>query len=133
MKPEIIETDKFILRIHDENNLLEYIVKENATIDVHEVLEGKQLLGKARPNKKFYVLAQGIGFFTCTRDARIITSSKEYSDNTYAIAFYTKNPSILILSKMYMKINKPHVPTRVFNDLEAARKWLTEKMVVKSH
>jgi hypothetical protein len=124
----VIETDKFIMKIHDQSNLLEYIIKENVYMDVDDVWAGKKLLTAAYPNRKFYVLAQGIDFFTLTKEARKVTSTADYSDNTLAIAFFASNPSIFLLGKMYTKINKPIVPTNVFYNLDEAREWLFEQM-----
>ena len=87
MADEIIETDKFIMKIYDENNYIEYTVKENATVNAQDILDGKKRLTKLRPGVKFYVLGEGIGFFTLSKEAREILATKEYSDNTIAVAF----------------------------------------------
>jgi len=124
---EIIETDKFIMRVYP-NDYLEYVIKENVSIEAKDVLEGKSKLTALKPGKKFYVLAEGIEFFTLTKEARAITATKEYSDNTLAIAFYTSNMSIYFLGQMHEKISKPFVPTKIFIDREAAKTWLNEQM-----
>lgn len=124
---EIIETDKFIMRVYP-NNYLEYVIKENASIEAKDVLEGKSKLSALKPGQKFYVLAEGIEFFTLTKEARAITATKEYADNTLAIAFYTSNMSIYFLGQMHEKISKPFVPTKIFIDREAAKAWLNEQM-----
>lgn len=107
---------------------MEYTIREDATIDVADVIEGKKLVTSRWPNKQFYVLAQGINFFTLTRETRRLTSTKEFASNTKAVAFYTTNTSILLLSNMYLKIDKPAVPTKFFNNKEAAMEWLRERM-----
>jgi hypothetical protein len=128
---ELIETEKFVMKIHDENDLLEYSVKPGVLLDIKEVLHGKKLLSEARPGKKFFVLATGFELFTISKEARKITATAEYGDNTHAIAFYTPNPSIFLLGKMYIQINKPLVPTSVFYHLHEAREWLYEQMKAK--
>jgi len=59
MEFETIETDKFIMRIYDDNNYLEYVIKGGVTIDADDVIEGQeknlQLSGR---EKKFFVLAK---------------------------------------------------------------------------
>ncbi len=124
---EIIETEKFIMRVF-KDNYLEYVIKENARLDVEDVLEGKAKLTALKPGKKFYVLAEGIEFFTLTKEARAVTTTKEYSNNTLAIAFYTSNMSIYFLGQMHEKISKPFVPTKIFINKEAAKTWLKEQM-----
>ncbi len=128
MKFETIETDKFIMRIFDDNNYLEYVIKDGVTIDEKDVIEGKKRLTALRPGKKYFVLAEGVEFFTLTKEARRVTATKEYSDNTLAIAFYTSNMSIYFLGQMHEKVSKPFVPTKIFISREAAKKWLFEQM-----
>jgi hypothetical protein len=128
MSYQTIETKKYILRIHDKNDLLEYIVKEGVTIDVEDCLEVKQNLSELRPGTKFFVMAEGVEFFTLTKEARALSATKKFSDNTIAIAFYTTNSSLLLLGEVYNKINKPAVPTKIFNDREEAKEWLAKQM-----
>jgi hypothetical protein len=126
MPYEIIETDKYLMRIHDDN-LFEYIVKPGATINAADVIAGKKSVVARYPNSKFFVLAEGIEFFTITSEAREVAASKEHGDNTHAVAFYTTNVSIFLLGEMYNKINKPHVPTKFFYSKESAWEWLSEQ------
>lgn len=128
MANEIIETDKYIMRIHDRKRLLEYIVKEGVKLGVKDLLEGKKALVQLRPGMKFFVLAEGVEFFTISREAREMCATKEYADNTVAIAFYTTNISILLMGEMYNKISKPAVPTKIFNNRDTAKEWLMEQM-----
>ncbi|MCW3105392.1 MAG: hypothetical protein JWO09_3832 [Bacteroidetes bacterium] len=128
MVNEIIETDKYTMKIHDQECLLEYIVKEGVKLDVDELLEGKKALTKLRPGVRFFVLAEGIEFFTISKEARDLCATAEYSDNTIAIAFYTPNISLLLMGEMYNKINKPAVPTKIFSQRDTAEEWLREQM-----
>jgi hypothetical protein len=128
---KIIETEKFVMKLHDDNNLLEYIVKPGVLMDTKELLLGKELLEEVRPGEKFFILAEGVELFTVTKEARKLAATREYSDNTHAIAFYTHNPSIFLLGKMYQQINKPAVPTNVFYNRDEARDWLLEQMKAK--
>src|SRR6476620_3532186 len=121
MKPEIIETEKYIVRIHDENNFMEYIIREGVIIDAVDAREAKRKIVAIRPEVKFYVLAEGVEFFTLTKEARQLCATKEHLDNTIAIAFYTKNVSIRLLGEIFNKINKPAVPTKVFTNRENSR------------
>jgi hypothetical protein len=125
---EIIETDKYIMRVHDDECMLEYLVKEDVTISAADVIAGKAALSKIRPGIKFFVIAEGIGFFTITKEAKEICATSEYADNTVAVAFYTTSTAILLMGEMYNKINKPVVPTKIFNNRELAQEWLKEQM-----
>lgn len=126
MAYEVIETKKCIIRLYDDD-LLEYSIKEGVVLNAADVLFGKKETTRRRPGKKFYVLAEGVDFFTMTSEAREICASKEFSDNTHAIAFFTHNISVMLLGELYNKINKPHIPTKVFYNLDNAREWLNEQ------
>lgn len=125
---QIIETNKYKFKIYSNEAYMEYCIKEGVSIDVPDILEGKRLVTEAFPGVKFYVMAEGINFFTLTPEARKLCATAEYSDNTIAIAFYTTNVSILLLGEMYNKINKPVVPTKIFNNRDNALEWLKEQM-----
>lgn len=125
---EIIETEKFTMKIYDDRNYLEYSIKPDVTLDVADLLEGKKKLTRLRPNSRFFVLAEGVQFFTLTRQARDLSATAEYSDNTRAIAFFTTNISIYLLGQIYEKINKPPIPTRIFVNKTSAKKWLLKQM-----
>jgi hypothetical protein len=124
----IVENDKYLIRIYRSRNYIEYSVKRGVTIDVSDLLEGKRMITAHSPGVKFYVLAEGVDFFTFTQPARELSATKEYSDNTLAIAFYTTNVSLILLGEMYNKINKPAVRTRIFKDRSKAREWLEKVM-----
>lgn len=130
MTYETIETEKCIIKIH-EDDLLEYFIKEGAVINAADVLFGRKEIVKRYAGKKFFVLAEGIDFFTLTGEAREICASEAFSSHTHAIAFYTHNISVMLLGELYNKINKPHVPTRVFYNLDNAREWLNEQRLMQ--
>lgn len=127
MSLHVIENENYKIEIF-EDNYLEYTAKEGALIDAKAVKEGKEAVVAFSPGIKYYVFAQGVEFFTLTKEAREICATKEHSDNTVAIAFYTANISILLLGEIYNKINKPAIPTKIFSDREKAKEWLKMQM-----
>jgi hypothetical protein len=126
--PTIIETEKYLMEIQDNTNLLEYTIKESIGFDAEDAIDAKQKLARLRPGEKFFVLGKGFGFFNVTSAARALAATREFSDNTIAIAFYTSNVSVQLLGEMYIKLNKPAVPTRIFKSLFSAREWIQEQM-----
>lgn len=124
MKYDHIETNKYILKIYPEENYLEYIIKTGVTLDVEDAIRSKKETLKLYPFKKFFVLAESVEFFNLPKETRRYTSTREFSDNTVCIAFYTENFSLAILGEMYNKINKPVVPTKIFTNRQVAKEWL---------
>jgi hypothetical protein len=128
MHCEIIETEKYIIRIDAESRYLEYTIKEGITYGADDARKSKAEVTKRYPGLKFFVLGEGVEFFTMTKEARELCATKEHLDNAYCVAFYTRNISIMLLGEMFNKINKPAVPTKIFTDRERAKKWLRKQM-----
>lgn len=123
-----IETDKVILTIH-ENNFAGYLIKQDVILDEKAVRETKRILEEFRPGAKYFVLAEGEGFFRVSRKARRLGASRSFSSHLAAVAFYSTNFSLHLLSELYNKIDKPAVVTRAFRDRELAMDWLGSLML----
>ncbi|MCE3229296.1 MAG: hypothetical protein K0S32_3847 [Bacteroidetes bacterium] len=122
-----IEADEGTTKIY-ESGLLESFINEGAYIDVPYLLEGKKLLDELGSDRKFYVLSESSGFYRISKEARELSASKEYSAHIAAVAVITKHISIKLVFDLYLKIDKPAVPTKAFTDREAGLKWLDERM-----
>lgn len=59
-----------------------------------------------------------------TKDARIVTSSKEYGQKTIAKAILVETLGEKLLGNFYITVNKPFTKTKLFNDRETAISWL---------
>jgi hypothetical protein len=126
---ELIKREKYWMWVDAQNQYMIFNVKPDVVIGVPEIRASKKIIEQAYPGVKFYILSIGQEFFTFTREARAYAATKEYSQgNSIAVAFHTTNLALHILTKMYLRINKPHVPTAIFTNLENAKFWLQEKM-----
>jgi hypothetical protein len=132
MSIDTIHCEKYTFKIDVENQFMEFVIKPDITIDVEDVMEAKKITVERYPDTKFFVVAQGVEFFTLTKKARSLTATKEHSDNTIAIAFYSNNATLQFVGNMYLKIDKPHVPTKIFSNLNTAKEWLQEQMKRKT-
>lgn len=121
-----IDNDNFTLTIYSDD-YMEYIVKPGAVIDANTVAETKKKVTDFRHGAKYFVYAEGVEFFTFTKEARALVATGEHLDNVYANAFYTTNISLLLLGEIFIKINKPAVPTKTFNSRQQAKEWLNEQ------
>ena len=63
-----------------------------------------------------------------TPEARKVGASKENTKNLVAHAMVVKWLGTRMGANVFLAINKPHYPLRVFNDEAKAVKWLLEKM-----
>lgn len=122
----LIKTFKTIegkISIYD-SGLVESYINEGAYIDTAYLIEGKKRLMKVYPNMKFYVLAEGLGFFRISKEAKELAAGKEYSDHLAAVAVISNHVATNLILDAYQKINKPVVPTKIFTDRELAIEWL---------
>jgi len=119
----IIETDKYIVR-ELESGLLENFIKEGA----HIVAEDVRLLKKANmqisTRDKYVVLVNSSQFNSISKEARELSASKEFSNETIAKALMTPSTGHKLIVQFYLRVNKPHIITKPFTDKNLAINWL---------
>jgi len=59
-----------------------------------------------------------------SREAREVYANEGAEGKVKAVALITKSAMGRIVGNFFLGFNRPSVPTRLFNDAEAARKWL---------
>jgi len=117
------ETNAFTLVIHD-NLLKEFKVKKNVMLQEKDVWESRDLSVKYKPNTKFFVLVEGEENSQVSADARRAVASDEYYKDVAALALYSNKTLGAIGGNLFLKVNRPKVPTRFFDNREKALKWL---------
>jgi hypothetical protein len=127
----IIESEHYMMKIHG-STLVEYLIKEDVTVDGDFVRRAQAELEKKRRERKYYVLVEGVGFFNVTSEARALIASAEVSNHLEAVAFYTTNYSLGLLAELYNQINKPSVITRSFANRDEALEWLHDMMKINT-
>jgi len=128
MHDHLLESDKYSIRIYPSIQYLEYHIKPGATIELQDAIKAKKDVLRLCPDHKFFVLVESTEFFNVTREARTVTATKEFSDNTICVAVCTSHFSVAMLGELYIKLYKPFVPTKVFSNRHAAKGWLTRQM-----
>lgn len=121
------ENDIYTMNIHDDL-FLEFIVRKDATLKESDVWLSKQQAEEAYPGKKFYVLLGGEEFFQVTKETREAVASQKFSTHLAAVALFSNELAMKILGNLYIKINRPEVPTKFFTDKNNAELWLRSFM-----
>ena len=75
--------------------------------------------GKAYPN-----LVIVNHFFNASSEVREFAASEEGNKYTIADAFVVKHVAVKLIGNVYISFNKPQKPTRIFDDVAEAEKWL---------
>lgn len=117
------ETNAFLMTVHDDL-LIEFKVKKNVNLQASDVWESKDLSVNYIPGKKFYVLFEGEEDAEISGDARRAGASEEYTHHVAALAIYSNKLHEKIIGSLFLKINKPKLPTKFFDSREEAINWL---------
>lgn len=111
------------MNIYD-NAYLEFLVKKDAILNEQDLWQSKLEAEEYMPGTQFYVLLGGEEFFQVSREAREVAASDKFSTHLAAVALFSSELSLKILGNLYIKINRPNVPTKFFNDKKKAETWL---------
>jgi hypothetical protein len=128
IEAEIIKRPGYTILFFQDTEIAELIMDSDIIMDVGMVKEIKDVLVKARPGIQYFLLVGSQGFFRVKKEARRLGAKKRFSSHLAAMACYTTNTSLALVADLYVKINKPAVPTRLFSSRESALHWLSKQM-----
>ena len=109
-----------------DTNVLFIDIEKEKDFEMKDFDQLKDAAGKRGNGIKFYNIVNVGDLTTPSADAQQASCSEEGSVYKYADAFVINSLAQKILANIYMKINKPVVPTRFFNNLDAAKLWIAE-------
>lgn len=125
-----ISTQKFDAVLLDDN-LIENIIHRGVMLEKDDVLELKKTNVKLASKNKYCLLVTSKELASVSEEARAVSASKEFAELTIAKALMATSLGQQIIVNFYLKINKPHIKTRVFSEREKALAWL--KSELKQH
>ncbi len=117
------ETKAFLMTVHDDL-FIEFKVKKNTTLQASDVWESRDMSIQHIPGKKFFVLFEADENADISGDARRAGASDEYTKHVAALALYSTKLHEKIIGNLFLKINRPKVPTQFFDDRDKAIEWL---------
>lgn len=118
-----IELDSATISLRNDGIIL-YSIKDNISISEKDSKEMVEAAGKLGELKKFPILIMGEKHTLADKEAREFGASAEGTKFAIAVAFVIKSLAQKILGNAYLKINKPVVPTALFDKEEKAIEWL---------
>lgn len=120
------ETDTVILRLYD-NGILHYTYKKGAKITSVEHLKNYHALIDLLGKEKKYPLLVDAGEMTeVTADARKLIRELEPQAPIIARAMVVRRLGEELLTRFYIRINKPFVKMRIFRNYPDAIDWLKQ-------
>ncbi len=111
------------MHVHDDL-LIEFIIKKNRTLQATDVWTSRDQSVEYMPGKKFLVLLEGEENANISGDARRAGASMEYAKHVAALAIYSSRSYEKVMGSLFLKINKPVVPMRFFDNRDEALAWL---------
>jgi len=117
----ICDQEKFVFSILEDNILLIYY-KDNATIEVEDILSIEKAYNDLPYVKPMKVVTEYGKFVTITSEAR--TKAAEKSPDLIAVAYVINSLSQRLLLKFYVNMVKRKKPSKVFQSLDEALEWL---------
>jgi hypothetical protein len=125
------ETSSFKLVLHD-NLLKEFTVKTGIKLLPEDVRESLKLSEEFYPGGRYYVLFETEQDADISNEAKRLGASEEYRKHTAALALHSSNVLMTVTGNLFLKINRPKVPTRFFDNREKALSWLKDLMTVST-
>ncbi len=109
-----------------EDNVLFIDIQQEKEFELKDFNQLKVAAERLGKGKKFFNIIK-VGYLTNPNDESMEAScSPEGSQYKYADAFVIQSLAQKIIANVYLKIKKPTVPTKFFNNIEAAHKWIEE-------
>jgi hypothetical protein len=103
----------------------EITVKKGVEFSAQDMSESMRLsINEFKPNTRFYVLLIGEEGSNVSNEAKRLAAAEVYKKYTHALALCSKNPLQAIAGNLFLRINKPKIPTRFFETREEALFWL---------
>lgn len=121
------DTTNFTMNVHSDG-LVEFKIKKGVTLTEKDVWLSRDLSREYLSGRKFYVLTEAEHEFKVTQGTRHAGASQEYSEHVAAHAMFTNHLTLKILSNIFIKVSRPVVPTRFFDEREKALAWLKSHM-----
>lgn len=120
-KKDFIESKSCEFWIEDDIVITRIKVEEGDIDDARESVEvGNRVLGKLKGKK--LVLIYGEKARKISAEARRYL--KDASGPAEKLAIVVRNPVQRVIASFFMGINKPSPPTKIFTNIEDAKKWL---------
>jgi len=106
------------------DGIVEVLLKENITISVAMLREQVDVFKAMGDNKKYPMVFVAGKFTVIESDARTFSASADYNKYSTASAYVLNSLAQKLLGNVYFKIDKPIVPSKIFNVEEEATNWL---------
>lgn len=111
------------------NSILRVTPVEDVELELADAIEMRSMLLKLSSGNKYCVLLDATKRFNVSSEARALIAGKEYSFDRIAAAFVITSLANMLIGNFFIKVNRPHSPTKIFSTEETAFEWLKEQVI----
>lgn len=123
--PEVKELTAFWTWMEDDG-IVRTRVKPGAEIDLKMARENSKAVNSFFTGSKFPLLVDTRAIKSMTRDARQHFTIRNRDSHVNRLAIVIKSPVSKVIANFFMGVNKPDVPSKIFNSEEKAITWLIQ-------
>ena len=109
-----------------EDGIMRTKVKPNIEITLTLAIENTNAVNSFYTDKKFPILIDSRGIKSMSREAREHFSARGRDPKTNAFGIIIKSPLSRVIGNFFLGLNKPAVPTRLFDNENDAIEWLNK-------
>lgn len=107
-----------------EDNIVRTKIKKGAEVSLQCARENTNLVNSFYKGKKFPLLIDATDIKSISREARNQFSSKNRETYVKAYGIIVSSLISRVIANFFMNINKPTIPTKLFENEQEAEKWL---------
>jgi len=110
----------------DKDGIARTKVKPGVEITLEHAVENSEAVSSFYKDKKFPILIDSRGIKSMSREAREHFSANGRDAKTCAFGIVIKSPLSRVIGNFFLGVNKPAVPTRLFDNEKDAAEWLKQ-------
>lgn len=107
-----------------EDGIVRTKVKQQAYVGLNEAKENSDAVNSFYFGEKFPLIIDARGIKNITREARVQFSTNGRESYVSYFALIIGSPISRVVGNFFVSINKPKVPTRLFENEKKALRWL---------
>ncbi|HTA62609.1 MAG TPA: hypothetical protein VK835_09145 [Bacteroidia bacterium] len=113
------------------NNTLLVVMRDEVEVDMEAAIENYEIAMRLSKGNRYISLVDARSYVTITDEAKKYATQPDMHINVIAQAVVITSLATRLLANFIIKFtqNNKDVDMRLFNDYEAAQKWLNEKLV----
>jgi hypothetical protein len=103
-------------------------VKPHIDITINDAIENTEVVTSFFKDKKFPIMIDARGIKSMSREAREHFSTHGRDSKTNSFGIIIKSPLSRVIGNFFLGLNKPAVPTRLFDNENDALEWLKKHL-----